>query len=179
MKKKLYAAYGSNLNRRQMAFRCSEARLVGTGMIPGYELQFKGRKNGAFATIAPKEGAMVPVAVWELMPSDELSLDRYEGFPSHYFKQDVPVQIDGQEISVMAYVMDLQKDFGRPSPWYYKTVLEGYRDCGLDVSYLQNALKMSLQNVPSDFSWKEWQEYFDEIGPKEGPEGSGFSIQFM
>ena len=79
----------------------------------------------------------------------------------------------------MAYVMDRQKDFGSPSPWYYKTVLEGYRDCGLDVSYLQNALKMSLQNVPSDFSWKEWQEYFDEIGPKEGPEGSGFSIQFM
>lgn len=79
----------------------------------------------------------------------------------------------------MAYVMDLQKDFGSPSPWYYKTVLEGYRDCGLDVSYLQNALKMSLQNVPSDFSWKEWQEYFDEIGPKEEPEGSGFSIQSM
>ncbi len=172
----MYAAYGSNLNLRQMAFRCSGAKLVGTGMIPGYELQFKGRKNGAFATIAPKEGMMVPAAVWELTPSDELSLDCYEGFPSHYFKQDVTVQMGSREISVMAYIMDLQKDFGIPTPWYYKTVMEGYQDCELDVSYLQNALKMSLQNIPSHFFR---QEYLDEIGPKEGPEGSGFSMQSM
>jgi len=54
--------------------------------------------------------------------------------------------------------------------------MEGYQDCELDVSYLQNALKMSLQNIPSHFFR---QEYLDEIGPKEGPEGSGFSMQSM
>ena len=58
MKKRLYTAYGSNLNLSQMAMRCPTAKLVGIGTIQDYELQFKGRPQGAFATIAPKEGAM-------------------------------------------------------------------------------------------------------------------------
>ena len=70
-KKKLYVAYGSNLNTYQMKFRCPTARLVGTGIIKDHELQFKGRKDSAFATIAPSEGGTVPVAVWELQPRDE------------------------------------------------------------------------------------------------------------
>lgn len=97
MSKRLYVAYGSNLNIRQMKYRCPTAKLYGVGTIEDYELQFKGQPNGAFATIAPKEGASVPVAVWEIQPRDEQSLDRYEGYPSHYFKQDVPVQLDGEK----------------------------------------------------------------------------------
>jgi len=95
MSKRLYVAYGSNLNLEQMKYRCPTAKLYGTGEIKNYELQFKGRQDSAFATIAPKEGASVPAAVWEIQPRDELSLDRYEGYPSHYFKRDIPVQLDG------------------------------------------------------------------------------------
>lgn len=98
MSKRLYVAYGSNLNIRQMKHRCPTAKLYGTGEIKDYELQFKGHPDSAFATIAPKEGASVPVAVWEIHPRDEMSLDRYEGYPSHYFKQDVPVQLDGKDL---------------------------------------------------------------------------------
>lgn len=72
MSKRLYVAYGSNLNIRQMKQRCPTAKLYGTGMLEDYELQFKGYPDSAFATIAPKEGASVPVAVWEIQPKDEL-----------------------------------------------------------------------------------------------------------
>ena len=41
---KLYVAYGSNLNLKQMAYRCPTATLVGTGVIDNYELQFKGMR---------------------------------------------------------------------------------------------------------------------------------------
>lgn len=41
MYKKLYIAYGSNLNIRQMAFRCPGAKLRGTGTVEDYELQFR------------------------------------------------------------------------------------------------------------------------------------------
>ena len=91
MSKRLYVAYGSNLNIRQMKYRCPGAKLYGTGVIDDYELQFKGQPHGAFATIAPKEGASVPVAVWDISEKNEQALDRYEGYPSHYFKQNVPV----------------------------------------------------------------------------------------
>ena len=42
MSKKLYIAYGSNLNLKQMKYRCPTAKLVGKGVVENYELQFKG-----------------------------------------------------------------------------------------------------------------------------------------
>ena len=33
---KLYVAYGSNLNKEQMRYRCPTAKFVGTGIIEGY-----------------------------------------------------------------------------------------------------------------------------------------------
>lgn len=143
MSKRLYVAYGSNLNIRQMKHRCPTAKLYGTGEIKDYELQFKGHPDSAFATIAPKEGASVPVAVWEIQPRDEMSLDRYEGYPSHYFKQNVPVQLDGEEVNAMVYIMNLKMGFGLPSPYYYQTVHEGYNDCGLNTDVLDTAVKES------------------------------------
>ena len=95
MSKRLYAAYGSNLNIRQMKYRCPGAKLYGTGVIDNYELQFKGQPHSAFATIAPKEGACVPVAVWEISEKNEQALDRYEGFPSFYYKKELVLPIKG------------------------------------------------------------------------------------
>lgn len=140
MSKRLYVAYGSNLNIRQMKYRCPTAKLYGTGVIDNYELQFKGQPHGAFATIAPKDGSSVPIAVWEIQARDEMSLDRYEGYPSHYFKQNVPVQLDGEEVNAMVYIMNLKMGFGLPSPHYYQTVYEGYNDCGLNADVLNKAL---------------------------------------
>ena len=61
-----YIAYGSNLNRAQMALRCPDAKVVGTGEIKDYELLFRGNRNGAVATVEPKKGESVPVLIWEI-----------------------------------------------------------------------------------------------------------------
>lgn len=37
MEKRYYAAYGSNLNLRQMRIRCPEAEIIGTSEIEDYE----------------------------------------------------------------------------------------------------------------------------------------------
>ncbi len=140
MRKKLYIAYGSNLNLQQMSHRCPTAKFIGTGVIEDYELQFKGREYGAYATIAPKEGCKVPVGVFEIGHQDEMRLDVYEGFPNHYFKQDVPVKMKDQTIKGMAYIMDLKMEFGMPSTYYYQVVHQGYQDCGLDTEILEQAV---------------------------------------
>ena len=158
MKKRLYTAYGSNLNLSQMAMRCPTAKLVGIGTIQDYELQFKGRPQGAFATIAPKEGAMVPVAVWALEPKDEQALDWYEGYPSHYFKQDIRVQMSEVEIQAMVYIMDLKQEFGLPSLQYYQTVREGYEDCGLDATVLDQAIMESAKAYFANSIRQSYQE---------------------
>ncbi len=89
--KRLYIAYGSNINLEQMAFRCPNSKVVGTRMNPDYELEFRG-----VATIVPKKGAAVPVLLWEIDQRDELRLDRYEGFPRMYRKELFEVEVDGK-----------------------------------------------------------------------------------
>lgn len=167
MSKRLYVAYGSNLNIRQMQHRCPTAKLYGTGTVSDYELQFKGQPNCAFATIAPQEGSEVPVAVWEIQSQDERSLDRYEGYPSHYFKQNIPVQLDGEEVDAMVYIMNLKMKFGKPSPYYYQTVLEGYHDCGLDTEVLDQAVRNSAQNFYKDYSQKSQQQTLFDLDESE------------
>ena len=88
-KKKYYIAYGSNLNTYQMSLRCPGAKPVGTAEIKDYRLLFKGSMTGAYLTIEPSKGHSVPVAVWAVSAAHEEALDRYEGFPSFYYKKEM------------------------------------------------------------------------------------------
>lgn len=147
---KLYVAYGSNLNKQQMKGRCPDAKFVGTGVIENYELQFKGSLYGAHATIAPKEGASVPVGLWTIQSRDESRLDMYEGYRKtgyrYYDKEQVRVNMtNGGSVIGMVYIMDQRMDFGQPTPGYYDTVREGYANCGLDETVLEQALNSSLE----------------------------------
>lgn len=54
-KKKYYLAYGSNLNIRQMRYRCPTAKPIGITAIPDYELLYKGSKTGSYLTIEKKK----------------------------------------------------------------------------------------------------------------------------
>ena len=180
MRRKLYIAYGSNLNKGQMARRCPTARYVGTGMVEGYELKFKGRPDGAYATIDPKKGGTVPVAIWEIQPYDEFRLHQYEGYPDNYFTRNIPVKIGNHEVTGMVYIMNQRAQANRPSKHYYKTVEKGYEDCGLDTAYLEAALErteaeMAERQTASDTDdqeeWEEdesddedWDLVSDEIG---------------
>ena len=147
---KLYVAYGSNLNKQQMKGRCPDAKFVGTGVIENYELQFKGSLYGAHATIAPKEGSSVPVGLWTIQSRDESRLDMYEGYRKtgyrYYDKEQVRVNMtNGGNVIGMVYIMDQKMDFGQPTPGYYDTVREGYANCGLDETVLEQALNSSLE----------------------------------
>lgn len=91
--RKLYVAYGSNLNLEQMAYRCPSATILGTGLLNNWELIYRGSAVNSHATIRRKQGASVPVLLWEISPSDENRLDMYEGYPHYYFKQNVIVNM--------------------------------------------------------------------------------------
>ena len=93
--KRYYLAYGSNLYTPQMRYRCPSARLMGTAVIENYKLIFKKSKTGSYLTVEPKQGAEVPVAVWQLTTEDERSLDRYEGYPKYYYKKEFQVTVTG------------------------------------------------------------------------------------
>lgn len=131
-----YIAYGSNLNFDHMKRRCPTARFVGTSIIEGYRLAFRG-----CATLEPVPEASAPVGIWMIDRNAEQALDRYEGFPVYYRKEYLKITLDGEEITAMAYIMnENMHSYSRPTDIYFNTVVQGYRDTGLDEIYLYEAL---------------------------------------
>jgi gamma-glutamylcyclotransferase (GGCT)/AIG2-like uncharacterized protein YtfP len=143
--KKLYIAYGSNLNIVQMANRCPTAKVVGASVMKDWRLLFRGAHAGAVATVEPFKGGSVPVLVWELTPTDELALDRYEGWPFLYRKETVRIKLDGKTVKAMVYVMNEGKPLGQPSCYYYSTILDGYKEAGFNLDILRRATTDSTE----------------------------------
>lgn len=148
--KKYYLAYGSNLNVEQMARRCPGAEVVGTAFIEGYELLFKGSKTGSYLTIEQSPDSRVPVAVWAVNGAHEAALDRYEGFPTFYYKKNFKVKVKypsgrSRTVTAFAYIMHEDHILGCPGQWYVDVCAEGYQFFGFDLQYLRDAVNVSVR----------------------------------
>lgn len=147
--RRMYLAYGSNLDVEQMRFRCPDARIVGWGLLHDYQLLFKGSKTGAYLTIEHQRGAVVPVGVWSVTAVDEQALDRYEGYPRFYrkFETDVDVRsfVTGASSCCRAFVyaMPVNRAFGMPRASYLNTCQRGYEYFNFSPVYLEDALTLS------------------------------------
>lgn len=143
---RIYLAYGSNLNIEQMALRCPSARPVGTGILHDLRLAFRGGNKWGVLTVEPWEGKHVPVAAWEVTESDELELDRYEGYPSFYGKEDISLPItdmngnETQMTETFLYVMAGSNPLGIPTDSYVDIVRDGYDDFGFDQQIIDEAI---------------------------------------
>ena len=140
MNKKLYAAYGSNMNLEQMSYRCPAAKVVGTGVVRDYRLTFRGSSRGV-ANIEHCKDRDVPVVLWEITKACEEALDVYEGYPSLYEKKAIEVETDNKIQKAMVYVMAKRYRIMPASPtnYYLATIAEGYTDNGLDLEVLKKA----------------------------------------
>ena len=147
MRKRYYIAYGSNLNVEQMAFRCPDARPVGTAILENHTLFFRGSQSGFYLTIEPKIGGKVPVAVWAVTATDEAALDRYEGCPNFYYKADFTLDVtplgggESRRMECFAYIMNEGRPIGLPSDRYLQTCIEGYKHFGFDKRKLLRAVE--------------------------------------
>ncbi|HKL58943.1 MAG TPA: gamma-glutamylcyclotransferase family protein [Sphaerochaeta sp.] len=139
--KKIYLAYGSNTNLTQMGHRCPGAAVIGSAVLRDHRLTFKGRHGSGVATIEEEQGSDIPALLWEITEQCERALDRYEGYPYLYRKDTLTVELDGEEVEAMAYIMNEGPTPALPGAVYYHTILEGYLDCGFDEDVLNKAVK--------------------------------------
>ena len=145
---KIYIAYGSNMNLKQMALRCPTAEKIGIGKVQGYGLLFRGSPDSAVATIEPDPDRCVDALVWEIREKDEEFLDRYEGVPTLYQKKMISVVMeDGTKTEGMVYIMNSHYRFGIPSAEYYSAILQGYRENGIPEEGLIQALVQTCDLV--------------------------------
>lgn len=126
---KLYLAYGANLNRAEMAFRCPAARPLYDVELTGWQLDFC-----RHATITRRPGTRLAAAVWQITAECETALDRFEGFPTYYRKETVTVA----NRPVMVYVMNNAVP-QTPTAGYLRCLAQGYEDWGLDLDLLWQA----------------------------------------
>ena len=144
----IYLAYGSNLNKTQMSMRCPDAKPDGYILLPDYRLVFKG-----VADMIPAEGFVCPVGVWSITDKCEKALDRYEGFPRLYRKEYF-VNKEGTELR--AYVMT-SHGLGLPPTHYYQGILQGYKDFGIDQTYLSDAVTFTKEYQSDEaYRSKRW-----------------------
>ncbi len=152
MKQTYYLAYGSNLNLRQMKGRCKNAKKVGTSILKGYRLLFKGVSDCSYLTIEKDEKREVPLGIWLVDENDMRSLDIYEGYPSVYYRKSFNVELtkeDGKKENIegIAYIMHEDRNLGLPRDTYLETCKEGYSDFGFDEKYLLEAYQESLTRM--------------------------------
>lgn len=142
---KKYIAYGSNLNVEQMNCRCPNATVYAAGVIKDYRLLFKGSQSGNYLTIEPYKGGEVPVVIWNVTESCERNLDVYEGFPTFYRKETVPVETDdGTVEDAFAYIMNGCK-LGAPTERYFRVCMQGYKAFGFNPEILVQAVNDSIK----------------------------------
>lgn len=103
--KKVYFAYGSNMDLEGMKVRTPNAENWGHAVLKDYTL-----KERRYADIEKCEGAEVHGVAWTIDEADERALDRYEGFPLLYYKTEVTVQLkhkrwNGLEVDALVYIM--------------------------------------------------------------------------
>jgi len=112
----LYAAYGSNLDPRQMAHRCPHSPLRSTGWLTGWRITFGGEGwDGALPTLVEDSGSQIFVALYDVTDADEASLDSWEGADQGLYRK-VRVRVATLEGEQLAWVYVLD-DFegGTPS----------------------------------------------------------------
>ena len=131
----LYFAYGSNLNHFQMKRRCKDSVFIKKFDLKGYKLNFRSKYRAA--DIEKKKNSIVPGGLFEISKSDEKKLDIYEDFPILYKK----MHFTYYNKKVMTYIMVKKTVFRYPTERYLNIIKKGYKDCGLDKSFLLKALK--------------------------------------
>ena len=139
----LYFSYGSNLHKEQMNERCPDSFHIKKLIIQDFKLLYR---NGV-ATIEFKKESTVAGAIYGISESDELALDRYEGFPKYYTKKFFKYRGE----LIMFYTLPSYKaKISMPSMRYFNTIEQGYKDWGLPLVNLYDSLlytKKLLKNT--------------------------------
>lgn len=154
--RRLYWAYGSNLCVADMQRRCPKAEQYRRLYVNNGLLVFRGVAD---VESSSRRDDVVAGGLWWITRECEEALDRYEGnrgdasvFNSKpwrwhqnaglYVKAFLTLEVDGEKMPCLFYKMT---SHGVMPPWesYLETIVEGYRDFGLPLSYLDQAVMRS------------------------------------
>ncbi|MDB0511546.1 gamma-glutamylcyclotransferase [Ralstonia solanacearum] len=135
-----YFAYGSNMSVERLTKRTPSARVLSSGLLPGYRLAFdKISKDGSGKCDCERtgeDGDKVYGVVFAVADIERSALDRAEGAGSGYEPRSVEVDTEGGVILAMTYVATSKREGLSPYHWYKRHVLVGAKHAGLPEEYI-------------------------------------------
>ena len=138
-----YFGYGSNLNWHQMKKeRCPGSKYIQPYILKGYKLIFSQRNpNNKYghANIEKNKNSSVQGAIWQLSKEHEKTLDEYEAVnynPPYYYKE----YLLWKKKKVLVYIQKVYTE-KKPSSSYLHTIINGYKDCNLNINLLKKTVK--------------------------------------
>jgi hypothetical protein len=147
----LYAAYGSNLDPHLMAQRAPASPVWGWGWLPGWRLTFAGEDvgwDGALSTVVMDESQSVFVMLYDVTPTDEQSLDSWEGDELvGWDKVRVRVRTLDGEVLAWLYVLDAYEG-GLPSAHYLSVIANAAEAGGAPADYVARLRQLPCRDLP-------------------------------
>ena len=135
----LYFAYGSNLNHFQMKKRCRGSKYIKNYTLNRYKLCFSHKTNTSIyghANIIKNNKSKVEGALWKISTNDEKELDWYEGVDYNYYQKEY-FKLNGKK--VLFYIQNVYY-LKKPNSTYLHTIIDGYKDCLLDINKLKKII---------------------------------------
>ena len=133
MSKRLYFAYGANMNQENMAWRCPLASNPRPYVLQDWQLKFY-----THATVEYSPGDSVWGILWDITRDCERSLDAFEGFPVYYTKRTWRQDRD----KLFFYEMASYRE-GTPSQGYIEDIRQVYR-------YFNQPFDHLIQDITSE-----------------------------
>lgn len=130
-----YFAYGSNMDPKRICKRLDKSiEELGRehAILRGYRLEFNKiacrNPNEGYANIVPDKDGIVEGILYKVDEKDITKLDCYEGYPKHYYRENVKVILDdGKDVEAITYIANpnMVRDGLKPSKEYLEHLLKG------------------------------------------------------
>jgi len=133
-----------------MKYRCKGSKYKENFTIKGYKFIFSYRdpkEPYGYANIEKKKDSKVPGAIWNITENDESELDRYEGVKDGLYDKEY---FYWKGNKVLFYIQSKYKK-KTPNSRYMHTIIQGYKDCNLDIKYLKK--RISYYNIDYKIRW--------------------------
>jgi gamma-glutamylcyclotransferase (GGCT)/AIG2-like uncharacterized protein YtfP len=136
--RRLYFAYGSNINLDQMRDRCEDAILIGEAYLDNHHFYINER---GVANIRYSQENIVHGLLWEISEYDEDSLDTCEGARvegKFYEKHDLKVNTYSDEnLLALVYIDEYSINEGSPRSGYMDKILNGLYCSTINPEYIE------------------------------------------
>ena len=144
-----YLTYSFDMTLKSMRRDHPQAKLLGTTMLDGYRLMFRGSVDRSLATIEKAEDYQIPVVLWQIPASYEAAIERC--CPENYHKIELEGIFEGKATPCIAYAIDEGCPYGIPSAKYMKVLVKRYISWKFCVYPLVKALDESMQALLATF----------------------------